>query len=308
MNKACCWIVISACFVMCISSPVMAFNLEVPAEPWDEYRQQFKTYSKQLLASYDRAFVDDYEGAIREVDKAIEALPDEGIGLSERAKYNRILGNSVAAENDFKAALRLFAQAIEQYRPGGDVKSKKTATRKTNPGDAGRLVTTLRYQRGEAYYNFELYRQANDDFAVACQGGHSVACSRIWDIKAIEKRGVQWVPLAARQYYDRKRVAFLSPSIARVWVRREDPQPVQPESGSENYVQQLLELNCSTREFRLIEAQVISNGTMSITEKVAEARFARPIVGSAPGKLIIAVCTYAKPKRSTPDVSDRMLK
>lgn len=267
-----------------------AYNLEVPAEPWDEYRLQFKNYSKHLSASYDRAFVDDYEGAVREVDKAIELLPEEGIGYAERGKYYRLLNNGRLADNDFHKAIELFDQAIERYRPGNGYKPKRGA-RKYNPADAGRLIAALRYQRGEAHYNFEQYRQASDDYAIACRGGHTAACARIWDIKAIEKRGVQWVPLAARQFYDRKRVEHVPGNILRVWVRREEPQPVQPESGVENYIQQHLELNCSSREFRLVEALVISNGTQSMSEKVTNSGFAKPVLGSAPGKLMNMLCS-----------------
>lgn len=296
MNKpACLWFVMLMVSVLFAgASPVAAaYNLEVPAEPWDEYRLQFNTYSKHLRASYDRAFVDDYEGAIREVDKAIELLPEEGLGYAERGKYKRILSNAASADNDFKTALGLFAQAIERYRPGADKKTKKTA-RKFNQADAGRLVATLRYQRGEAYYNFEQYRQASDDFAAACQAGNSAACSRIWDVKAIEKRGVQWVPLTARQYYDRRRIENPSPATVRVWVRREDPQPVQADAGPESYVQQQLELNCSTREFRLIEASVVSNGSTQLPEKVAGTGFAKPSAGTAPSKLMILFCPRQK--------------
>jgi tetratricopeptide (TPR) repeat protein len=272
------------------------YNLEVPAEPWDEYRLQFKTYSKYLFISYDKAFVDDYEGAIREVDKAIELLPEEGIGFAERGKYHRLLNNVTRAENDFKMAIGLFAQAIERYRPGSEKKFKKNSARKVNPADPARLIATLRYQRGEAYLNFEQYRQASDDFAAACQGGNTAACSKIWEIKAIEKRGFQWVPLASRQFYDRKRVEHPSPSTVRVWIRREDPQPVQPESATENYIQQHLELNCSNREFRLIEALVISNGSQSMAEQVAGTNFSKPIPGSVPSKLMIALCSRHQPK------------
>lgn len=284
-------IIIGLLFSLISSSRVFAaYNLEVPAEPWDEYRLQFKTYSKHLLASYDRAFIDDYEGAIREVDKAIELLPDEGIGFAERGKYYRMLQNAPLAERDFKIAISLFDQAIERYRPGIFKKAKKGMSRKANPADVGRLIATVRYQRGEAYFNFEQYRQASDDFAAACQGGSSAACSRMWDIKAIEKRGTNWVPLAARQFYDRRSVESPSSSIVRVWVRREEPQPVQADD-SDSYIQQRLELNCSTREFRLVEALVISGSGQSTAEKVGGPRFAKPTPGSAPGKLLMILCS-----------------
>ena len=274
-----------------------AYNLEVPIEPLDEYRLQFKNYSKHLLASYDRAFVDDYEGAIREVDKAIELLPDEGIGFAERGKFYRILNDATMADRDFKEAITLFDQAIERYRPHTDKKAKKTASRKPGTADAGRLVATLHYQRGEAYFNFEQYRQASDDFAAACQGGDASACSRVWDVKAVEKRGVQWVPLSARQYYDKRSVEHTSPSGVRVWVRREESQPVQADSGPESYIQQHLELNCSVRGFRLIGALVVSNGSQPVAEKVAGTGFSRPVTGSAPSKLMIMLCPRQQLKK-----------
>lgn len=291
-------VVLVVCVMQLAVSPALAaYNLEVPAEPWDEYRLQFKTYSKHLLASYDRAFVDDYDGAIREVNKAIELLPEEGLGYAERGKYHRMLGDTAGADNDFKTAMSLFAQAIERYRPGADKKTKKTLSRTFNQADAGRLVATLRYQRGEAYFNFEQYRQASDDFVAACQAGNTAACSRVWDIKALEKRGVQWVPLTARQYYDRRRIETPSPAVVRVWVRREDPQPAQAENGAESYIQQQLELNCSSREFRLIEALVVSNGTAQQPEKVSGTGFARPSAGSAQSKLMILLCPRQKPRK-----------
>ncbi len=277
------------------SQAFAAYNLEVPIEPLDEYRLQFKKYSKHLLASYDRAFVDDYEGAIREVDKAIELLPDEGIGFAERGKYHRILHDTTLADRDFKEAITLFDQAIERYRPNADRKTKKGAAQKVGSADAGRLVATLRYQRGEAYFNFEQYRQASDDFAAACQGGNASACARIWDIKAIEKRGIQWVPLSSRQYYDRRSVVQPSPAVVRVWVRREESPSARADSGPENYVTQHLELNCSTRGFRLLEAAAVSNGSPPVAEKVAGSGFAKPTAGSAPNKLMIILCPRQRP-------------
>lgn len=283
---------ITCIFIVLVSTSqaFAAYNLEVPTEPWDEYRLQFKKYSQHLLASYDRAFVEDFDGAIREVDKAIQLLPEEGIGFAERSRYHRILTHSLQAENDFKTAISLFDKAIEQYRPKTDKKSKKKLTRKTNTADAGRLVATLRYQRGEAYFNFEQYRKASDDFAAACQGGNSIACARIWDIKSIEKRGVHWAPISARQYYDRRRIERPSPAVVRVWVRREEFQSVQAESDSESYIQQYIELNCPTREFRLVEAFAVSNGSQHVTEKGAGSGFAKATVGSVPSKLLTVLC------------------
>lgn len=289
-------IIIVILVLMRSSAAFAAYNLEVPVEPWDEYRLQFKNYSKHLLASYDRAFVDDYEGAIREVDKAIELLPEEGIGFAERGKFQRILQNFVAAERDLKEAVSLFGQAIERYRPGADKKSKKKATRNINSADAGHLVATLRYQRGEAYFNFEQYRQASEDFAAACQGGNAAACSRLWDVKAIEKRGVHWVPLSTRQFYDRRSVKRPSSELVRVWVRREEPQPVQLESGSEGYVLQHFELNCPNREFRLVVAMSVVSGSQPLEVKLAETGFLKPTTGSAPSKLIISLCPHHQSK------------
>lgn len=279
----------------CISPLFAGYNLEVPPNPLDEYRMKFKTYSRQLLASYDRAFVDDYEGAIREVSKAIELLPEEGIGFAERAQYHRMLNNIKSAESDFNTAVALFDRSIDQYRPGADKKPKKNISPKASSADAARLVSTLRYQRGEAYFNAEQYRKASDDFAAACQGGHTASCSRIWDVKAIEKRGFQWVPLSARQFYDSKRVERPAPSVVRAWTRREVPQLIKAESTSENYIQQLVEMNCVSREFRLVEALVTSSGGQQIAEKVTGSVFSKPTVGSPLSKLMILLCSRQQP-------------
>lgn len=268
-----------------------AYDLEVPADPRDEYRRQFQFYTRHLQASYDRAFVDDYEGAIREVGKAIELLPEEGIGYAERGKYFRMLNNAVLADGDFKKALLLFERAMERYRPDGGKKNKKNTLRKLDPAGAARLVAILRYQRGEAYFSFEKYRQAADDFGAACQGGNSAACSRVWDLKSIEKRGTDWVPISALQYYDRQRVERPDSDHVRVWVRREDSQPSQTGTGSDRYIQQHLELNCSSREFRLLEAFTSSDGKQSVVQKVDEPVFGRPLPGSAPGKLLTMLCS-----------------
>ncbi len=275
-----------------LSSPVLAaYNLEVPVDPWDEYRLQFKTYSKHLLASYDRAFMDDYEGAIREVSKAVELIPEEGIGFAERGKYYRFLNDTVKAENDFKKALVLFERAIELYRPTGNLKSKKGNARKANPAEAARLIATLRYQRGEAYFSFEQYRQAGEDFAAACQGGNTIACSRIWDIKTVEKRGGQWAPLSSRQFYDRQRLEQPTRDLIRAWIRREDPQPAGAGSGPDNYLQQHFELKCSTREFRLIEAFVFSGGSQTPSEKPEDSGFAKALPSTALSKLLTTLCS-----------------
>lgn len=278
-------------FLLSTSRAFSAYDLEVPAVRSEENRVQFIKYTEHLVASYDRAFVDDYDGAIREVGYAIKMIPEEGIGFAERSKYYRMMNNTTLAERDFKKAITLFDQAIARYSPGAAQKTKGKPARTTNSVDAARLVATFRYQRGEAYFNFEKYRQAGDDFAAACQGGADAACSRIWEVKAIEKRGVQWVPLTAWQYYDRRRVERPSPTIVRAWVRREEPHPGQDENAQENYTKQQLEINCSTREYRIADALVIKNGGQPIADKVTGSGFARPVIGSAQSKLIIFLCS-----------------
>lgn len=268
-----------------------AYNLEVPVDPWDEYRLQFKIYSKYLLSSYDRAFVEDYEGAIREVSKAVELIPDEGIGFAERGKYYRLINESDKAEVDFNRALTLFQQAIDRYSPAGSRKYNKNNVRKSDPAESARLVATLRYQRGEAYFNFEHYREASDDFAAACQSGNNIACSRIWDVKAAEKRGIHWVPLSSRQFYDRLRVERLSSDLVRAWVRREESQPVRAGSGGDNYLQQHFELKCSTREFRLIEAFVFSGGGQTVSEKPEKNAFVKAVPSTTISKLLTTLCS-----------------
>lgn len=275
---------------LCVSLAQAAYDLEVPADPWDEYRLQFKTYSKHLLASYDRAFVDDYEGAIREVGRAIELLPDEGIGYAERGKYYRMINDHVLAEADFKKALVLFERALARYRPVSAKKKQKKSVRKVDPAEAARLIATLHYQRGEAYYGFEKYRQAGDDFGIACRGGNSAACSRALDVRAIEKRGINWAPISALQYYDRQRVEYVDADLVRVWVRREDSLPAQFEAGSEKHVQQQLELKCSTREFRLLEDQAAPNQKSAVKRKSAVPLYSKAAPGSAPSKILTLLC------------------
>lgn len=267
-----------------------AYDLEVPVDPWEEYRLQFKKYSQQLLKSYDRAFVNDYEGAIREAGKAIDILPEEGLAYAERAKYYRILNNPKDADRDFRKALTLFDQAIQRYRPGsGDKKLPKGARRKVDPAESARLVATLRYQRGEAYFSQEQYRQSRDDFGTACKGGSSVACTRLQDVEQVEKRGVNWVPLSARQFYDKQRIERISKNTVRVWVRREDLQPSAAGAGQEAMLQQL-ELRCNSRQFRMLERLLVS-ATGAKTPEATEAGFSRPAPGSAAGTLMVMFCS-----------------
>lgn len=284
------WLLLTVSGV-CFSVAQAAYNLEVPADPRDEYRLQFKTYSQHLLASYDRAFVDDYEGAIREVDRAIDLLPEEGIGYAERGKYYRMINDSARAEVDFKKALLLFERALARYRPVAGKKNRKKAVRKVDPAEAARLIATLHYQRGEAYFSFEHYRQAGDDFRIACRGGNSAACSRMGDVTAIEKRGTNWVPISALQFYDRQRLEYSPGDLVRVWIRREDSLSAQGEAVPENSIQQQLELNCSTREFRLLEDPVAAKSGLPVKRKSVVPLFSKPAPGSAPGKLLMLLCS-----------------
>lgn len=266
-----------------------AYDLEVPADPWDEYRLQFKKYSQQLQKSYDRAFVNDYEGAVREAGKAIDILPEEGLAYAERAKYYRILSKPKDADLDFRKALTLFDQAIQRYRPGSaDKKLKKGVRRKIDPAESARLVAALSYQRGEAYFSQGQYRQSRDDFGAACKGGSSVACNRLLDVDKVEKRGVNWVPLSARQFYDKQSIER-SKDTVRVWVRREDLQSSSAGAGQEAMLQHL-ELQCDARQFRMLERQLVSaNGGK--TPEAAEIGLNRPAPGSAAGTLMVMFCS-----------------
>lgn len=283
------WLLLAVSGLYCPPA-LAAYDLEVPADPWDEYRLQFKTYSRHLLASYDLAFVDDYDGAIREVDRAIELLPEEGIGYAERGKYYRMINDPARAEADFKKALLLFERALVRYRPVAGNKKRKKAVRKVDPAEAARLIATLHYQRGEAYFSFEHYRQASDDFKIACRGGSSAACSRMGDVTAIEKRGSNWVPISALQFYDRQRLEYSPGDLVRVWVRREDSLSEQGEAGPELHIQQQLELKCSTREFRLLEDPAAPKSGLPVKRKSAVPLFSKPAPGSAPGKLLTLLC------------------
>lgn len=270
-----------------------AYDLEVPADPWDEYRLQFKKYSQLLLKSYDRAFVNDYEGAIGEAGKAIEILPDEGLAYAERAKYYRILSNPKESERDFRKALTLFDQAIQRYRPGNKgnkgKKLPKNALRKVDPAESAKLLATLRYQRGEAYFSQEQYRQSRDDFGAACKDGSSAACSRLQDVELIEKRGINWVPLSTRQFYDNQRIERTSSNTVRVWVRREELQPSAANAGQGAMLQHL-ELRCESRQFRMLERLLVSN-TGAITPEAVEDGLNSPTPGSAEGTLMVMFCS-----------------
>lgn len=274
------------------SAPVClaAYDLEVPVDPWEEYRLQFRNYSRQLLKSYDRAFMNDYEGAVREAGLAIEILPEEGLAYAERGKYYRILNSQKDAERDFRMALTLFDQAIRRYRPdSAGKKLQKGAARKVDPADSALLVATLRYQRGEAYFSQELYRQAWDDFGAACENGNQVACARLQDVEQIEKRGVNWVPLSMRQFYDKQRIERISGDAVRVWLRREDPLSSSAGAGQETLLQQL-ELRCDFGKFRLLEQLIVQGNAARDAVTVADG-FDTPAPGSATGKLMIMFCS-----------------
>lgn len=265
-----------------------AFDAEGRPDPREERRLQFTKYSRQLLKSYDLAFADDYAGAIREVTAAIEILPDEGLAYAERAKYLRTLNNQKEAERDFRKALTLFDQAIRNYRPhnnGKKTNNNKGVPASVDPVESARMIALIRYQRGEAYFGFEQYRQAGDDFELACRGGSIIACSRLQDLKMIEKRGINWVPLAPLLYYDRQRVVRPSKDVVRVWVRRENAQPGKANAAQVGIIQQQLELKCSSREFRVLETK-----DPSVSGESGASRFQKPAPGNVAGKLLYVLC------------------
>ncbi len=286
-------IVFAGAFVLilfCGGAARAAYDLEVPVDPWDEYRLQHKHYSRLLLKSYDRAFANDYEGAVKDVTAAIEILPDEGLAYADRAKLYLTLNRQKDADSDFRRALYLFERALERYRPEPVDRKKNKTARRIDPAEFAKLAATTRYQRGEAYFAFEQYKNAKEDFAAACQGGSALACSRMWDITQIEKRGLNWVPLSARQFYDRQRIVRPARDRVRVWVRREDGQLPKADGGVDESIQQHLELHCATREFRLIEAFTISASSQGRAEKPEQPGLLKPIPGSAAGKLMVMLC------------------
>lgn len=275
-------------FLLVVSTAPLsaAYNLEVPVDPWEEYRQQFRTYSRLLLKSYDRAFVNDYEGALREASEAIELLPDEGLGYAERAYYQRMMNNHVAADKDFRIALAMFAKTLELYAPGRKPK-KGEKSRKPNPASAARLSATTLYQRGEVYFRFEQYQAALTDFSLACQGGETLACSRMWETKSVTKRGVNWVPVATRQFYDKLRVDTATvPGSVRVWVRREDTPVSQTEEALEGALLQHLELRCASADYRILEGFSRITGDQIAFEEL----YRKPVPGSAVSKLLYLYC------------------
>lgn len=267
-----------------------AYNLEVPVDPWEEYRQQFKSYSQHLLKSYDRAFVNDYEGALREASKAIEILPDEGLGYAERAYYQRMMNMHVAADKDFRTSLALFEKALERYKPTKKTKTVKHKLRTLNPISAARLSATTHYQRGEVYFRFEQYQAALTDFSIACQGGESIACSKMWETKTIEKRGINWVPVANRQFYDKMRVDTTTiPGVVRVWIRREDTAVSQAENALESALQQHLELRCNSKDFKILDYFSTQTQDSSLKDTL-EDTYQKPIPGTAVSKLLYLYC------------------
>lgn len=283
-------ILMLVCFFKMALPSGAAYDLEVPVEPWDEYRLQFMKYSRQLLKSYDRAFVFDFVGALAEASKAIDILPEEGLAYAERARFYRIMNNQKEADRDFRKALTLFDQAIMRYRPGSaDKKTDKATFRKVNDDDSTKLITTLQYQRGEAYFSMEQYRKAREDFELSCKAGNSVACARLQDVGVIEKLGSNWVPLYARQFYDRQRVERLSRDLVRVWVWVGDAKQSQSEGGQAAKTQRI-ELKCSTRDFRVLEGSLISASGEKTPNK-ADAEFSRPLPGSIGGKLMVMFCS-----------------
>ncbi|HEY3309496.1 MAG TPA: hypothetical protein VGJ93_13665 [Desulfuromonadaceae bacterium] len=282
-------LVLALALILTVTPCLAAYDLEVPADPWDEYRLQFKKYSQQLQKSYDRAFMNDYEGAVLEASKAIEILPDEGLAYAERAKCFRTLNNNKDAELDLRKALTLFDLAIQRYRPGSEKKSGKAGKlRKVSSAESARLVTALRYQRGEAYFLLEQYRQAKEDFNAACKGGSTVACARQQEVEQAEKRGTNWVPLSARQFYDRQRIKRPAGNLVNVWVRQEDlPRIASP--AEQDIILQHLELECDSRTFRQLEAGAEAAAGKSVAASAQEG-FGKPVTGSAINKLLIILC------------------
>jgi tetratricopeptide (TPR) repeat protein len=278
------------CFLLLALPCLAAYDLEVPVDPWDEYQLQFRKYSQQLLKSYDRAIVNDYEGAIAEATKAIDILPEEGLAYAERAKYYRTLNKQKDADRDFRKALTLFDQAIQRYKPGNsDKKPKKPTFRNVNETEAAKLIASIQYQRGETSFSLERYQQAKDDFVTSCKGGNAAACSRLKDVELIGKRGINWVPLLASQFYDRQKVERVSKDVFRVWVLREDLLQSQPDVA-QAAKQQHLELNCNTRLFRLMEGFTVS-GSGEKTSDTVDTATVRPTPGSAAGKLMVMLCS-----------------
>lgn len=282
---------------LCLGKPFAAFgayNLEVPVDPWDEYRQLFKNYSRLLLKSYDKAFVNDYEAAAKEATKAIELLPDEGLAYAERAYYQRMMNNHVAADTDFRLALTMFSRTLERYRPAKKPKKNDRKSRQLDPSATAHLIATTHYQRGEVYYRFEQYQLALTDFSLACQGGEALACAKMWETKQIEKRGAQWVPVANRQFYDKQRVDTASvPGSVRVWLRREDAPVLQADEMLQgSALQQHLELRCASGEYRILEGFSRITGDQVVFEEL----YRKPVPGSAVSKLLYMYCRDEKRK------------
>ncbi len=278
------------CFFKLSSSCHAAYDLEVPADPWEEYRLQFVKYSRQMTKSYDRSFVFDYASALAEAAKAIDIMPDEGLAYAERARIYRIMNNQREADRDFRKALTLFDQAIMRYRPGkSEKKSDKATYRQVTDADSAKLITTLQYQRGEAYFSMEQYRKAREDFDSSCKGGNSVACTRLQDVDMIEKLGSGWVPLFERQFYDRQRVERISRDLVRVWVWLGEANASHIDSGRVGKTQRL-ELKCSTRDVRVVEGSIVSANGEKTPDK-SDTEFSRPLPGSIGGKLMAMFCS-----------------
>lgn len=275
-------------FISIISpfSALCAYNLEVPVDPWEEYRLQFRTYSQLLLKSYDRAFINDYAGALGEATKAIELLPDEGLGYAERAYYQRMMNNHVAADADFRIALKMFANSMERYKPVRNTK-KKDKKRPTDSAAAARLIATTHYQRGEMYFRFERYKEALADFSLSCQGGETLACAKMWETKTMEKRGINWVPVANHQYYDKSRVDTTSvPGSVKFWLRREDAPASQAEEILHDAQQQHLQIRCASKDFRLLEGFSRITGDKIDFGEI----YQKPVPGSAVSKIMYLYC------------------
>lgn len=283
---------LSVILLVSISAPLWGYDLEVPSDPWEDFRQQYKLYTRKLQKSFDRSFSHDYIGAVAEATAAIEILPDEGLAYAERAKLQLTLNNQKEADSDFRKALQLFERAMERYRKGPSGKQAAKSKTKISAGEVARLIATTRYQRGEAYLAFEQYRNAREDFEAACKGGAASACPRIADVDQIQKRGANWVPLSPRQSYDRLRVSRPAAGLVRTWIRREEMRS-DIDDGGPVAQEHLVELRCETKDFKIVEG-FVQYASGAKTPVAPDDSYSKPMPGNGVGKLLVMLCREAK--------------
>jgi len=285
---------LSAVLLVSMSLPLWGYDLEVPSDPWEDFRQQYKLYTRKLQKSFDRSFSHDYTGAVAEATAAIEILPDEGLAYAERAKLHLTLNNQKEADSDFRKALQLFERAMERYRKGPSSKQAAKSKTKASAGDVARLIATTRYQRGEAFLAFEQYRNAREDFEVACKGGIASACPRVVDVDQIQKRGANWVPLSPRQSYDRQRVIRPAAGLVRAWIRREELRS-DIDDGGPVAQEHLVELRCETRDFKIVDG-FAQSASGEKTPVAPDTGYSKPMPGNGVGKLLVMLCRRTEPK------------